>query len=82
MKLTKTAALARLNNMPTSTELPLNGTSASTRTTRLEASIDELTQLKRQLLQAEVRLAKARANAAGAEVDVKVLSARLRAIGK
>lgn len=69
--------------MPTSTELPLNGTSAGTRNARFsDATLDELSAIKRQLLQAEVRLAKARANAAGAEADVKVLSARLRAISK
>lgn len=43
---------------------------------------DELSQVKRELLQAEVRLAKARATAAGAEVDIKVLGARLRSLAK
>ncbi len=43
---------------------------------------DELTKLKKELLQAEVRLAKARATVTGAEVDIKVLSARLKAFGK
>lgn len=43
---------------------------------------DTLTRTKRELLQAEVRLAKARATAAGAEVDVKVLTARLRTLAK
>ena len=43
---------------------------------------DELSQLKRELMQAEVRLAKARATAAGAEVDIKVLNARLKALTK
>ncbi len=43
---------------------------------------DELFRLKRDLLQAEVRLAKARAAAAGAEVDIKVLNTRLRAYAK
>lgn len=42
----------------------------------------ELSQLKRELMQAEVRLAKARATAAGAEVDIKVLSSRLKALTK
>lgn len=46
------------------------------------ANSEELSQLKRELLQAEVRLAKARATAAGAEVDVKVLNARLKALAK
>jgi len=44
--------------------------------------MDELSQLKRQLLQAEVRLAKARATVSGSEADVKVLNARLRALTK
>ena len=68
--------------MPTTTELPLNGASANTRGARSDAPHDELSDIKRQLLLAEVRLAKARANAAGAEADVKVLSARLRAVAK
>jgi hypothetical protein len=34
------------------------------------------------LLQAEVRLAKARATVVGAEVDIKVVGARLRALTK
>ncbi|MFT3784178.1 MAG: hypothetical protein QM790_19390 [Nibricoccus sp.] len=68
--------------MPTSTELPLNGTSLNGRNARSYTTLDELSEIKRLLLQAEVRLAKARANAAGAEADVKVLSGRLRAISK
>lgn len=52
------------------------------RNVRSGASLDELDRLKRDLLQAEVRLAKARATAAGAEIDIKVLSARLRAFAK
>ena len=43
---------------------------------------DELSRAKRELLQAEVRLAKARASAAAAEVDIKVLGARLKALAK
>lgn len=45
-------------------------------------SVDELTRAKRELMQAEVRLAKARGAAAVAEVDIKVLSARLKALAK
>ena len=41
---------------------------------------EELTRLKRKLLQTEVRLAKARATVAGAEVDIKVLNSRLKAL--
>ena len=43
---------------------------------------DELSRLKVELLQAEVRLAKARATMAGAEVDIKVLTIRLKARAK
>jgi hypothetical protein len=46
------------------------------------ANSEELSQLKRELLQAEVRLAKARATVTGAEVDIKVLNARLKALTK
>lgn len=46
------------------------------------ANSDELARLKRELLRAEVRLAKARATIAGAEVDVRVLNARLRSVAK
>jgi hypothetical protein len=49
---------------------------------RSTANPDELTRLKHELLQAEVRLAKARATAAGAEIDIKVLNARLKAFAK
>lgn len=45
-------------------------------------SSDEIAQLKKDLMQAEIRLAKARATITGAEVDVKVLGARLRALAK
>ncbi len=43
---------------------------------------DELTRTKRELMQAEVRLAKARATAVATEIDVKTLTARLRALAK
>jgi hypothetical protein len=52
------------------------------RSARAAANTDELTRLKQELLQAEVRLAKARATAVGAEIDIKVLSARLREFAK
>ena len=76
----KTAASLRSETMATSTELPLNTNSTGTRSARPDALLDELSQLKRQLLQAEVRLARARATVSGAEVDVKVINARLRAL--
>jgi hypothetical protein len=68
--------------MATSTELPLNTNSTGARSARPDAMLDELSQLKRQLLQAEVRHAKARAAVSGAEADVKVINARLRALTK
>lgn len=43
---------------------------------------DELHTLKRDLLKAEVVLAKARASAVTAEIDIKVLTARLKALTK
>ena len=46
------------------------------------AAADELSRVKRELLQAEVRLAKARASAAAAEVDIKVIVTRLKALAK
>jgi len=54
----------------------------SARAPRLAALPDELSRLKHELLQAEVRLAKARATVTGAEIDIKVLNARLRAFAK
>jgi outer membrane protein TolC len=44
--------------------------------------MDELERVKRDLLRAEVRLAKARATVTTAEVDVKMLEARLRVLAK
>lgn len=44
--------------------------------------MDELSQTKRELLKAEVRLARARATVAATEIDVKVLSARLKSLAK
>ncbi len=67
--------------MATSIEIPLNTTVNGS--TRPECSIpEELNLVKRELMQAEVRLAKARATVSGAEADVKVLNARLRALAK
>lgn len=43
---------------------------------------DELTKLKKDLMQAEVRLAKARATVTGAEIDIRVLNARLKTFAK
>jgi len=47
-----------------------------------EVNPEELARLKRELLQAEVLLAKARATATGAEVDIRVLNARLKALAR
>ena len=57
-------------------------TASGSRSPRSDSIPAELTQLKHELLQAEVRLAKARAGVAGAEADVKVLGTRLRAFTK
>lgn len=54
----------------------------SARASRLAAIPDELSRLKHELLQAEVRLAKARATVTGAEIDIKVLNTRLKAFVK
>ncbi|MBI2512230.1 MAG: hypothetical protein HYV96_09625 [Opitutae bacterium] len=62
-----------------------NGTSeapATTRTPRTTTTTEELDTLKRELMKAEVRLAKARATVTGAEVDIKFLNARLKALAK
>ena len=53
-------------------------TTTSKRSPR-EVGEDDLTRLKLDLMKAEVRLAKARAGVAGAEADVKVIGARLKA---
>jgi hypothetical protein len=74
---TRTPAYPRLKTMPSALESSLASTANGSST---NATLDEIAQLKRQLLQAEIRLAKARATAAGAEADAKVLNARLRAI--
>ncbi|MFA5263897.1 MAG: hypothetical protein WC378_08710 [Opitutaceae bacterium] len=49
---------------------------------RTTTSPDELDTLKRELMKAEVRLAKARATVVSAEIDIKVLSTRLKAAAK
>lgn len=67
-----------------------NGTSETVQPTaasplsadRNAAGGDELSRTKRELLQAEVRLARARATVAASEIDVKVLNARLKSLAK
>lgn len=62
-----------------------NGTAetpTTARNVRTPATTDELETLKRELMKAEVRLAKARATVTTAEIDIKVLSARLKTIMK
>ncbi len=63
-------------------ETPAERTAGLARVSRPLVNPEELSQLKRELLQAEVRLAKARATAAGTEVDIKVLNARMKALTK
>lgn len=67
-----------MNNGTTESTLAANRLAGMPRSTTDE----ELTRAKRELLQAEVRLAKARATVAGAEADIKVLNARLRALAR
>lgn len=58
-----------------------NGTSdipSTARNARTTTPTDELDTLKRELMKAEVRLAKARATVVSAEIDIKVLNARFR----
>ena len=52
-----------------------NGTTETPATAELET-------LKRELMKAEVRLAKARATVVSAEIDIKVLSTRLKIAAK
>ena len=61
-----------------------NGTAEipASRIPRADEAPDELAKLKKELLAAEVRLAKARATVTGAEVDIRVLNARLKAIAR
>lgn len=60
-----------------------NGTSEGPTTARNpRPTTDELDTLKRELMKAEVRLAKARATVVSAEIDIKVLNSRLRAYAK
>jgi hypothetical protein len=59
-----------------------NGTQDATTTarqTRTTSPADDLDTLKRELMKAEVRLAKARATVVSAEIDIKMLSVKLRA---
>ncbi|MDP3071814.1 MAG: hypothetical protein Q8N18_16095 [Opitutaceae bacterium] len=70
-----------MNNGTHDTSLADRPPNAS-RSARPIVNDEELSQLKRELMHAEVRLAKARATAAGAEVDIKVLNARLKALTK
>lgn len=65
----------------TSDSLHTNET-GSVRTTRTAGTSDELSHLKHELLRAEVRLAKARTTVVTAEIDIKVLNARLKALAK
>lgn len=49
---------------------------------RTTVNEDAIAQTKRELLQAEIRLAKARATTVSAEIDIKTLTARLRGLAK
>jgi len=60
----------------------MNNGTAETRLPPTSEALDELAKLKKDLLAAEIRLAKARATITGAEVDIKVLNTRLRALAR
>lgn len=55
---------------------------APARNTRGTAGGDELSRLKRELVQAEVRLGRARATVTVAELDIKAINARIRELVK
>jgi len=62
-----------------------NGTSEAPttgRNPRTTCTADELDTLKRELMKAEVRLAKARASVVSAEIDIKVLNTHLKTLMK
>lgn len=59
---------------------PAERLSGTTWASRSASNQDELTRLKHELMRAEVRLAKARATVVGAEIDIKVLNTRLKAL--
>jgi hypothetical protein len=64
-------------------EIPhIDRAAPSVRAPRSLVNEDEPSRLKHELLQAEVQMAKARATMAGAEVDIKVLNSRLKALTK
>lgn len=65
------------NTEATQTDRPASG-----RASRSTAGTDELSRLKHELMQAEVRLAKARATVVSAEIDIKVINTRLKAYMK
>ena len=67
-----------MNNPQDSHQLTL----ADRKTREQPVPDEELSRLKKELLRAEVRLAKARATVVAAEVDVKVLGSRLKALAK
>lgn len=55
---------------------------ATVRNLRIPTNADELDTFKRELMKAEVRLAKARAAVVNAEIDINVLSTRLIAAAR
>lgn len=65
--------------MTTGTETTQGPTGAAARG---PVNADALTQTKRELMQAEVRLAKARATIVSTEIDIKTLTARLRELAR
>lgn len=69
-----------MNNGPTDTAHgSSHARSAHARNTGLD---DELSRVKRELLKAEVKLARARATVVTAEIDVKALTSRLKELAR
>ena len=55
---------------------------AATRNPCIPGNVEDIETLKRELMKAEVRLAKARATVVSAEIDIKVLNTRLKTLMK
>jgi hypothetical protein len=85
--LPRAVGATRALNPQLSETLMNNGTTepnlgAGRATARGTTNDDALAQTKKELMQAEVRLAKARTTVVTAEIDVKTLTAKLRALAK
>lgn len=70
-----------MNNANTETTLPDRQVPPA-RNPRVPGSGDELSRLKRELVQAEVRCGRARATVTVAELDIKAINSRIRELVK